>query len=109
MTGEPGSGPWTLVEPGPPALEWENGPVPWCPECDRFLSPNTVKTDGTCPACGRMIDAPAAAATSSAGTTAADDEETVPFPWHLKLLAAAVVIYLGFRAWEGVEWLLGKF
>ncbi|MFN8036118.1 MAG: hypothetical protein U0V73_09310 [Acidimicrobiia bacterium] len=30
--------------------------VPWCRECDRFLSPSTVKADGTCPTCGRAVD-----------------------------------------------------
>ena len=25
--------------------------------CDRFLSPSTVKVDGTCPSCGRVVDA----------------------------------------------------
>ena len=27
--------------------------MPWCDACDRFLSPSTVKVDGTCPSCGR--------------------------------------------------------
>jgi hypothetical protein len=78
--------------------------VPWCPECDRFLSPPTVKTDGTCPSCGSTIEAPTQGA--AAGTA---EDETVPFPWHLKLLAAAVAIYLGFRAWQGIEWLIHLF
>jgi hypothetical protein len=30
-------------------------------------------------------------------------DEKVPIPWHLKLLVAALVIYLGFRAWQGIE------
>ena len=73
--------------------------VPWCPDCDRFLSPSTVKTDGTCPGCGRAVEA----------NTVSTDDEAVPFPWHLKLLAAAVAIYLGFRAWYGIEWILHQF
>jgi len=73
--------------------------VPWCPDCDRFLSPSTVKTDGTCPGCGRAVDV----------TSVTTDDEAVPFPWHLKLLAGAVALYLGFRAWQGVEWVLHQF
>ncbi|MBS1849269.1 MAG: zinc-ribbon domain-containing protein [Actinobacteria bacterium] len=29
--------------------------MPWCDACDRFLSPNTVNDDGTCPECGSRI------------------------------------------------------
>jgi hypothetical protein len=31
----------------------------------------------------------------------------MPVPWHLKLLALGVVVYLGFRLWQGIGWLLG--
>ena len=44
----------------------------------------------TCPTCGREIGPP------------------VKAPWHFKLLVVSVVIYLGWRAWQGVEWVLGK-
>jgi hypothetical protein len=27
-------------------------------------------------------------------------------PWHLWLLAGALAIYLGFRAWQGIEWVI---
>jgi hypothetical protein len=73
--------------------------MPWCRPCGRFLSPSTVRADGTCPECGRAVD------TGRSGT----GDEPVPLPWHLKLLAAAVVLYLGYRAWEGVEWVIGRF
>ena len=35
-----------------------------------------------------------------------DDSQHAPIPWHLKLLVVALVIYLGFRAWQGIELLL---
>ncbi len=41
---------------------------------------------GECPTCDRVIAAPART------------------PWHFKLLVAAVVLYLSFRAFQGVEW-----
>jgi len=80
--------------------------VPWCDACDRFLSPSTVKVDGTCPSCGRVVDAGRA---HGPGTEADDDEEEElpPIPWHLWLLAAALAVYLGYRAMQGIEWLLG--
>ena len=33
-------------------------------------------------------------------------DEPMPVPWHLKLLATGIVVYLGFRLWQGVVWLL---
>ena len=88
--------------------------MPWCETCDRFLSPPTVRVDGTCPQCGRAVD-PGGAHTAlsepsgGAGTPADDDEALPPIPWHLKLLAAAVALYLGYRAFQGIEWLVGRF
>jgi hypothetical protein len=32
-----------------------------------------------------------------------------PIPWHLKLLAGAVALYLGWRAFQGIEWLVHRF
>jgi hypothetical protein len=89
--------------------------VPWCDACDRFLSPSTVEVDGTCPACGRVVDpghahAPVpgpGAPVPAAKPAVDDDEELPPIPWHLWLLAAALAVYLGYRAMQGIEWLLG--
>jgi hypothetical protein len=101
--------------------------VPWCETCDRFLSPSTVHTDGTCPSCGRTVDAGRAHApvahesgahapgadesgAHESGADAPGDEDDLPeVPWHLKLLAAAVAVYLGYRAFQGIEWLVGRF
>ena len=32
------------------------------------------------------------------------DDDLGPIPWHLKLLAGALAVYLGWRAWQGIEW-----
>lgn len=64
--------------------------MPWCEECSKFWNPTSMNADGTCPTCGRTIVAPAKT------------------PWHFKLLMAALVLYLGFRAVQGVEWLLHR-
>lgn len=77
--------------------------VPWCASCDRFLSPSSVRADGACPSCGRPVDPGRAVATTT------DAEPLPPLPWHFKLLVAAVVLYLGYRAFQGVEWLVGGF
>jgi hypothetical protein len=46
--------------------------------------------DGSCPACGDVIA----------------DATDARAPWHFKLLLASVVLYLGWRAAEGVAWVL---
>jgi hypothetical protein len=80
--------------------------VPWCDTCDRFLSPPTVLADGTCPTCGRPVDPGAAHA--SVDVAAADDDDFGPIPWHLKLLGGALAVYLGWRAWQGIEWVVHR-
>ena len=64
--------------------------MPWCEDCSRYLNPTSLTAEGACPTCGRVIaepkDVPATA------------------PWHFKLLLVALVLYLGFRAVQGVIW-----
>jgi hypothetical protein len=79
-----------------------NGPVPWCDRCSRYLSPPTVTVDGACPSCGRSVDPGRA---RSPAPTVAQDEQPVPIPWHLKLLAGALAVYLGYRFLQMGEWL----
>lgn len=99
--------------------------MPWCTGCDRFLSPSTVTPEGTCPRCGRTVDpgrahAPGAEPAEATERRArrrqrpvadipGDDEEPLPVPWHLKLLVGAVALYLGYRAYEGVVWVVHRF
>ena len=66
--------------------------MPWCEDCAKFWNPNSMPPDGTCPSCGRMIsEAPPAQ----------------KIPWHFWILVVAAVLYLGWRAIQGVQWLLG--
>jgi hypothetical protein len=84
-----------------PARPWHPDAVPWCEDCSRFLNPNTLQADGSCPTCGTKVAKP----TSEAGVETVDQK----VPWHFKLLIAVTVIYLGFRfiqlALRFVEWL----
>jgi hypothetical protein len=79
--------------------------VPWCRDCDRYLAPPTVRTDGTCPSCGRAVDV---AERSCETGGAAAKTELPPVPWHFKLMLAAVALYLGYRFVEMGEWLLRR-
>ena len=64
--------------------------MPWCDECNRYLTPTSMGKGGECPSCARVIaEAPKA-------------------PWHFKLLVVATVLYLGFRAYQGVAWLIDR-
>lgn len=45
---------------------------------------------GECPTCNRVI------------------AEVPKAPWHFKLLLGALTLYLGFRAFQGVEWVLHR-
>jgi hypothetical protein len=62
--------------------------VPWCEACTKFQPPGALSDEGACPDCGAVIGAPAKA------------------PWHFKLLVLALVVYLGWRAFQGVAWLI---
>ncbi|MGH9024584.1 MAG: hypothetical protein ACRDWD_00465 [Acidimicrobiia bacterium] len=71
--------------------------MPWCATCSRFLSPPTVRADGACPECGNPVDPGPAQAASP-------PDEKGRMPWHFWLLAGAVALYLGWRAFQGIEW-----
>lgn len=97
--------------------------MPWCPECDRYLAPPAVSPDGSCPTCGRMVEPGNAHVAVDAADRPATpdpdaprlDEDGNPIdddykaPWHFKLAVGAIVVYLGYRAWQGIEWLWPHF
>jgi hypothetical protein len=72
--------------------------MPWCDRCDRYLAPNALKTDGTCPTCAERVD-----------TTDLKNPVPAKVPWHFWLMVAALVVYLGWRLVQGIGWLTGLF
>jgi len=58
-----------------------------------------VTTAGGCPTCGGAVE-PGQAQTAEA----ARKKRTIP--WHFKALLGVFVIYLGYRAGQGIEWLV---
>ena len=101
--------------------------MPWCDDCDRFLSPNTVRADGSCPTCGSHIASPAKMRRAREGRGASADAlvvrseqaATEPLadtgsgeqtndqpstPWHFKLLLVALILYLTWRLVQGIGW-----
>ena len=62
--------------------------MPWCEDCSRYWNPPSMGPGGECPTCGKVIAPPSPKA-----------------PWHFKVLLVGLVVYLGYRAIQGVEWL----
>ncbi|HVM01186.1 MAG TPA: hypothetical protein VM263_00845 [Acidimicrobiales bacterium] len=69
--------------------------MPWCEDCDRFVTPTSLGEGGACPGCGGAV-------------AGAGEDELVPAPWHFKLLVVATVAYLGWRAVQGVAWVVAR-
>ena len=74
--------------------------MPWCEDCARFWNPSSMEEGGHCPSCGRTI------AKGSFRPSEVTTDEGPTAPWHFKLLMVALVIYLGYRAFQGVEWVI---
>jgi uncharacterized paraquat-inducible protein A len=62
--------------------------MPWCEGCSRVVEEDELTDEGTCPSCEEPV------------------EERRPVPWHFKFLLAATVIYLGYRSFQGIVWLV---
>lgn len=54
---------------------------------------------------GRAHREPEAVASTPRRADGATTEELGPVPWHLKLLAGALAVYLGYRFFQVLEWL----
>lgn len=75
----------------------ENGSVPWCDDCARWYSPNTLNEDGSCPKCGVLVDEP---------PPEGEDPGPPKAPWHFWVMVGAAVVYLGWRFVQGIGWLI---
>jgi hypothetical protein len=80
--------------------------VPWCEDCAKFWTPSSMKADGSCPTCGRVLPVASDAAASEAADPVVTSKnlklrelagEDAKTPWHFKLLMVLLGIYLGWR------------
>ena len=62
--------------------------MPWCEDCSKFWNPPSMGKGGECPSCGRVLAPPRRA------------------PWHFKVLLSGVTVYLGYRGYQLVVWLI---
>jgi len=75
--------------------------MPWCEPCAKYLTPSSVKGDGTCPTCGEFVEH----ATVNGERITVDTldlkklagVESEKLPWHFKLLAGLLCLYMGWR------------
>jgi len=74
--------------------------MPWCEDCAKYWTPSAMNDDGTCPTCGRAVEAQKATAKNidvkrlAAGRS---ESEEASAPWHFKLLMVLLALYLGWR------------
>ena len=82
--------------------------MPWCEDCSKYHAPSAMNPDGTCPTCGRELEAPSQPEPVTAknlnlkklaaGEDASpDDEDDEGAPWHFKVLMVLMVLYLAWR------------
>jgi uncharacterized paraquat-inducible protein A len=69
----------------------ENGVVAWCEECDTLVEDEDLGVEGECPTCGTILA----------------EQERGPVPWYFKAFLVAAVVYLGYRGYQGVTWVVG--
>jgi len=82
--------------------------VPWCEPCGRFYTPSTLTAGGDCPAGHHVADPPTPLPQSATDGPEDDGEpQRLKVPWHFWLLVVALVVYLGWRLVQGIQWLLG--
>jgi DNA-directed RNA polymerase subunit RPC12/RpoP len=61
----------------------------WCEHCQQSVDEESLTDEVACPECGTVLR-----------------EERRPVPWHFKLMLVATVVYLGYRAYQGVGWVV---
>lgn len=89
--------------------------MPFCEDCAKYWAPSAMREDGSCPSCGRHLEAPTPASTVSSANAAQKDpitaknldikrlaageqaEDDASAPWHFKLLIVLLVVYLAWR------------
>ena len=73
--------------------------MPWCEDCAKYWAPTAMNEDGTCPSCGRVVEAPTARPTVTAKNLDLHElaGDNAKAPWHFKLLMVLLVLYLTWR------------
>jgi hypothetical protein len=70
--------------------------MPFCEDCAKFWSPNSMPATGKCPNCGLQIASPQEAAETSEYRA----------PWHFKVMIVLAAVYLGWRLVQMIQWII---
>jgi uncharacterized paraquat-inducible protein A len=62
----------------------------WCDHCDRLVEDDDLDEDGACPSCGTVLTEPVRR----------------HIPWTFKTMLVAFVVYLGWRGYQGITWII---
>jgi leucyl-tRNA synthetase len=62
--------------------------MPWCETCDGHVEDDEVTEDGECTTCGEPVT------------------QHRKIPWQFKIMIYITIIYLGYRAFQGVTWVV---
>jgi hypothetical protein len=76
------------ADEGDAAGEEDVGAAVWCPTCERDVTPGELDEDGRCPGCGNRL------------------ASQRRIPWTFKFMLAATVVYLGYRMYQGITWVV---
>lgn len=84
--------------------------MPWCDDCSKYWAPNSLEANGVCPTCKRVLATKGALRMEarSLGIPGPGEKEgeAPKAPWHFKVMVGAVTLYLLWRVWEGILWLV---
>ena len=70
--------------------------MPFCEDCAKFWSPNTMPVTGQCPTCGAQLASPQELKEAS----------EYKAPWHFKVMVVLAVLYVGFRIVQMITWVI---
>ncbi|HEX2384448.1 MAG TPA: hypothetical protein VHI95_17515 [Acidimicrobiales bacterium] len=70
--------------------------MPFCDDCAKFWSPNSMPPTGECPTCGRQIASPQEVVEASEYRA----------PWHFKLMIVLAAAYLLWRLVQMIQWVV---
>ena len=82
------------AEPEDEPAEPEDEEALWCEECHRLAPVDELGDGDRCPRCGNQL--------LEAGSVHAGRRR---IPWTFKAMIVATIIYLGYRAYQGIAWI----
>ena len=84
--------------------------MPFCDACARHWTPTSMRADGSCPDCGRVLERPPSRRPTVVAEDPPDEGATEPpkAPWHFKVMLVALFLYLAWRGVQGLGWIASQ-